>query len=181
MTRFVASYTNSRGRLASIDVDAADAIQAKRKLRQRGIRAIEIKSKSGPLSANGETSSQQPAANAYPLAYASFLEAKPGVKQKAVFASKMAALVNAGVPIVRSIDLMASQQKIAVVQTGSRSGEPGRESGPRPGAKHYAAGPRCLIDSPLPWWKPEKQEGYWMNPSADWQNYWKITPNCKTK
>jgi type IV pilus assembly protein PilC len=34
------------------------------------------------------------------------------VKHKAVFASKMAALVNAGVPIVRSIDLMASQQKL---------------------------------------------------------------------
>ncbi len=111
MPRFVASYTNSRGRLASIDVDAADAVQAKRKLRQRGIRAIEIKSKSGPLGADGETSAQQPVATQSP-GLQSLLEAKPGVKQKAVFASKMAALVNAGVPIVRSIDLMASQQKL---------------------------------------------------------------------
>ena len=37
---------------------------------------------------------------------------KPGVKEKAVFASKLAALVDAGVPIVRSLDLMATQQKL---------------------------------------------------------------------
>jgi type IV pilus assembly protein PilC len=34
------------------------------------------------------------------------------VKEKAVFASKLAALVDAGVPIVRSLDLMATQQKL---------------------------------------------------------------------
>ena len=39
-------------------------------------------------------------------------EQAPGVKEKAVFASKLAALVDAGVPIVRSLDLMASQQKL---------------------------------------------------------------------
>ena len=37
-------------------------------------------------------------------------EKAPGVK--AVFASKLAALVDAGVPIVRSLDLMATQQKL---------------------------------------------------------------------
>ena len=36
----------------------------------------------------------------------------PGVKEKAIWASKMAALVDAGVPIVRSLDLMATQQKL---------------------------------------------------------------------
>ena len=36
----------------------------------------------------------------------------PGVKEKAVWASKLAALVDAGVPIVRSLDLMATQQKL---------------------------------------------------------------------
>ncbi len=36
----------------------------------------------------------------------------PGVKEKAIWASKLAALVDAGVPIVRSLDLMASQQKL---------------------------------------------------------------------
>jgi len=41
----------------------------------------------------------------------SLLEAKPTIKEKAVFASKLAALVDAGVPIVRGIELMAKQQK----------------------------------------------------------------------
>ena len=39
-------------------------------------------------------------------------EKAPGVREKAVFASKLAALVDAGVPIVRSLDLMASQQRL---------------------------------------------------------------------
>ena len=39
-------------------------------------------------------------------------EKAPGVKEKAVFASKLAALVDAGVPIVRSLDLMATQQRL---------------------------------------------------------------------
>ncbi|MDB4336817.1 type II secretion system F family protein, partial [Synechococcus sp. AH-603-M21] len=34
------------------------------------------------------------------------------VKEKAIWASKLAALVDAGVPIVRSLDLMATQQKL---------------------------------------------------------------------
>ena len=50
-------------------------------------------------------------------------EKAPGVREKAVFASKLAALVDAGVPIVRSLDLMASQQRLpmfkrALVQIG---------------------------------------------------------------
>ena len=39
-------------------------------------------------------------------------EKAPGVKDKAVFAKKLAAIVGAGVPIVRSLDLMATQQKL---------------------------------------------------------------------
>ena len=40
------------------------------------------------------------------------LEKAPGVKEKAVFASQMAALVSAGVPIVRSLEILAEQQKL---------------------------------------------------------------------
>lgn len=111
MPTFIASYTNSRGKAASINVDAADATQAKRMLRQRGIRVLEIKSKASRSSAPGQEGGATASGKGSPL-LRSLLEAKPGVKQKAVFASKMAALVNAGVPIVRGIDLMASQQKL---------------------------------------------------------------------
>jgi type IV pilus assembly protein PilC len=111
MPTFIASYTNSRGRPANIKVEAEDPIQAKRKLRQRGIRVIEVKSKSSRSGAGGKAGSASPDSGAA-ARFRKLLEAKPGVKQKAVFANKMAALVNAGVPIVRSIDLMASQQKL---------------------------------------------------------------------
>jgi type IV pilus assembly protein PilC len=108
MPTFIASYTNSRGKAASINIDAADPTQAKRKLRQRGIRVIEIKTKTSRSSSAGN----QALGDKGSALLRNLLEAKPGVKHKAVFASKMAALVNAGVPIVRSIDLMASQQKL---------------------------------------------------------------------
>jgi type IV pilus assembly protein PilC len=111
MPTFVASYTNKRGRAAKITIEAADAIQAKRKLRQQGIRADEIKSKTSRLIAAGKAAGD-PANKSRATIFRQLLEARPGVKQKAVFASKMAALVNAGVPIVRSIDLMARQQKL---------------------------------------------------------------------
>jgi type IV pilus assembly protein PilC len=111
MPTFIASYTNSRGKATSVNVDAANAIEAKRKLRQRGIRVMEVKAKASRISSGGKDGQQAAGGNGSSL-LRSLLEAKPGVKQKAVFASKMAALVNAGVPIVRSIDLMASQQKL---------------------------------------------------------------------
>jgi type IV pilus assembly protein PilC len=110
MPVFVASYTNNRGKTEAIDIEAKDAVQAKRNLRQRGIRVIDIKTKTG----QGATA-KAAAGLGQNLNLASLnklLEARPGVKHKAVFASKMSALVSAGVPIVRSIDLMASQQKL---------------------------------------------------------------------
>jgi type IV pilus assembly protein PilC len=113
MPTYVASYTNSRGRPASIKVEAEDPIQAKRKLRQRGIRVIEVKSKSSRSGAGGKAGSASPDSGAA-ARFRKLLEAKPRVKQKAVFANKMAALVNAGVPIVRGLEMMATQQKQAL-------------------------------------------------------------------
>ena len=46
------------------------------------------------------------------LDLSSLLEAKPSIRDKALFANKLAALVNAGVPIVRGLDLMANQQRM---------------------------------------------------------------------
>ena len=43
-------------------------------------------------------------------------ERPPGVKEKAIWASKLSALVDAGVPVVRGLDLMATQQKLPLFQ-----------------------------------------------------------------
>jgi type IV pilus assembly protein PilC len=111
MPVYTASYTNSRGKTASMDINAADAVQARRNLRQRGIKVIDIKAKVGQ-SETSQVAGKKLGTQLQLATLSKLLEAKPSVKHKAVFASKMSALVNAGVPIVRGIDLMAAQQKL---------------------------------------------------------------------
>ena len=120
MTYFVATYINRQGNTALINIEAADLIQAKRSLRLRGIRATEIKIK--PKATARSSSAATQLHNKLRFSRLNeLLETKPGIKEKAVFASKMAALVNAGVPIIRSIDLMASQQKMPLFKRALQS------------------------------------------------------------
>jgi len=120
MPTYAATYINPRGKAAVIDVEAADPGQAKRSLRLRGIRATEIKQKTqSSISESNARSLLNQKLNFSSLS--ELIEARPGIREKAVFASKMAALVNAGVPIVRSIDLMASQQKLPMFKRALES------------------------------------------------------------
>ncbi len=99
MTRFLATYRDRQGREKQLRLAAADLQAAKRLLRQRGILALSLKAEAERVDKVQRGLRLQ-------------LEQAPGVKEKAVFASKLAALVGAGVPIVRSLDLMARQQKL---------------------------------------------------------------------
>ena len=120
MANFVATYINRQGASALIDIEAADLIQARRSLRLRGIRATEIKVKQKATATSSSAATQLQDKLRFSRLN-ELLEAKPGIKEKAIFASKMAALVNAGVPIVRSIDLMASQQKMPLFKRALQS------------------------------------------------------------
>ena len=120
MTYFVATYINRQGNTALINIEAADLIQAKRSLRLRGIRATEIKIKPRATARSSSAATQLHDKLRFSRLN-ELLETKPGIKEKAVFASKMAALVNAGVPIIRSIDLMASQQKMPLFKRALQS------------------------------------------------------------
>ena len=120
MANFVATYINRKGASALIDIEAADLIQARRSLRLRGIRATEIKVKQEATATSLIAASQLHDKLKFSRLN-ELLEAKPGIKEKAIFASKMAALVNAGVPIVRSVDLMASQQKMPLFKRALQS------------------------------------------------------------
>ncbi len=120
MPAFVATYVNPQGKSVLVDIEATDPAQAKRSLRLRGIRAIEIKAKP-KTTATGLSAAAQLSEKLKFSKLNELLEAKPGIKDKAVFASKMSALVNAGVPIVRSIDLMASQQKMPLFKRALQS------------------------------------------------------------
>ncbi|MDA9740425.1 type II secretion system F family protein [Synechococcus sp. AH-736-M20] len=85
--------------------------EAKKLLRRRGIRAEELR----PVSAGNTQDGKADGADTAGLKSIDLnrlFEKAPGVKEKAVFASKLAALVDAGVPIVRSLNLMATQQRL---------------------------------------------------------------------
>ena len=106
MANFVATYQASGGKARQMRVEATDVLDAKRQLRRRGILATK-------LEASPTTSSITSGPNRAPTGsfnWQQLLEAKPGIRDKALFANKLAALVDAGVPIVRSLDLMAAQQ-----------------------------------------------------------------------
>ena len=118
MTSFVATYESASGQTRTITIKAADLTTAKKLLRRRGIRATDLKA---ALSNKGQESSKKidrqkntKSSNlgVFSIDLSAAFEKSPGVKDKAVFASKLATLVDAGVPIVRSLDLMASQQRL---------------------------------------------------------------------
>ena len=109
MPLFTATYTTRAGQTRQLRLQAADAASAKRDLRRRGIvptglQAGELKTLPSPQA--------KPSGNLLSRDLSALLEAKPGIREKALFANKLAALVDAGVPIVRSLDLMAGQQRM---------------------------------------------------------------------
>ncbi|MDD9862880.1 MAG: type II secretion system F family protein [Cyanobacteria bacterium MAG STY2_bin_7] len=111
MAAFIASYAGPTGQPRTVTIKAANLAEAKKLLRRRGIRAEEIR----PVSPGNTQDGNAVGADTTGLKSIDLnrmFEKAPGVKEKAVFASKLAALVDAGVPIVRSLDLMATQQKL---------------------------------------------------------------------
>ena len=128
MPSFSATYTTRAGQTRQLRLTAADAASARRDLRRRGIvpSALELvegnstRPRGGPANTatrsptapGSPAGSSTPATTVFGLDLSGLLEARPGIREKALFANKLAALVDAGVPIVRSLDLMARQQRM---------------------------------------------------------------------
>ena len=111
MPPFIASYTGPTGQPRTVKIKAANLAEAKKLLRRRGIRAEELHPVSPGNTQDGKADGAE-TAGFKSIDFNGMFEKSPGIKEKAVFASKLAALVDAGVPIVRSLDLMATQQKL---------------------------------------------------------------------
>ncbi|MEI6358963.1 MAG: type II secretion system F family protein, partial [Synechococcus sp. ELA619] len=106
MPVFIANYTNRQGVSKEVHVTAASMALAKRDLRRSGKIATSIVPQ--PTS-NKPTTAKVPRPN-LGQSLSKMLEKRPGVRDKALFSNKMAALIDAGVPIVRSLEMLASQQ-----------------------------------------------------------------------
>ena len=102
MPAFLVTYSSSSGRRREMTIQADSPATARRELRKRGILPNTLVRKgvtTAPLSKPNEGSWRR------------LLEGGVTVKDKALFANKLSALVDAGVPILRSLDLMRTQQK----------------------------------------------------------------------
>ena len=110
MPSFLATYTGPSGQPRKLTIKAVDLADARKQLRRRGIRATELRP--APSGQNNRADGSGEGKSLFSIDLSTAFEKAPGVKEKAVFASKLAALVDAGVPIVRSLDLMATQQKL---------------------------------------------------------------------
>ena len=110
MPAFNATYAGPSGQPRSLTIKAGDLKEARKLLRRRGIRATELRPT--PSGQQNKADGSGESKSLFSMDLGAAFEKAPGVKEKAVFASKLSALVDAGVPIVRSLDLMASQQKL---------------------------------------------------------------------
>ncbi|MFM7086565.1 MAG: type II secretion system F family protein [Cyanobium sp.] len=102
MPAFVVTYSTSSGRRREMTIQAESPAVARRELRKRGILANTLVRKEAQVAALTKPSR---------FDLRRLLESGVSVRDKALFASKLSALVDAGVPILRSLDLMRSQQK----------------------------------------------------------------------
>ncbi len=100
MTAFFVTYTTNSGRKRELTIQADSPASARRELRRRGILANTLVRKEVSAASTGEG-----------FDFRNLLEGGISIREKALFASKLSALVDAGVPILRSLDLMRSQQR----------------------------------------------------------------------
>ena len=107
MTTFLVTYATRSGRMREMTLEASSPAEARRGLRNRGILPTTLVRKES----NKPVLTNKPAQG---IEWASLFESKISVKEKALFANKLSALVDAGVPIMRSLDLMHRQQKSAL-------------------------------------------------------------------
>ena len=106
MPVFIANYTSRQGETKEVRVTAASMALAKRDLRRAGKIATSIV----PQPTSSKPTKAKAPRTDLGQSLSKMLEKRPGVRDKALFSNKMAALIDAGVPIVRSLEMLASQQ-----------------------------------------------------------------------
>jgi type IV pilus assembly protein PilC len=109
--KFTATYLGRDGKPRELKLAVADMAAARSELRRRGITPTKVVQDLGNVAAAGGDKPQGGSILSKEINLGPLFEKAPGVRDKALFASKLAALVDSGVPIVRSLLLLANQQK----------------------------------------------------------------------
>lgn len=104
MAAFVVTYTTTSGRRREFTLEAQSPAMARRTLRRRGILPNTLVRKEAAAGLPEKAAQQR-------FNLSAWLERSVTIRDKALFASKLSALVDAGVPIMRSLDLLRTQQK----------------------------------------------------------------------
>ena len=113
--RYTATCRDRQGATKTVELKAASLLKARRMLQHRQLTPLKIQVlPERPSSAGWTFTVQRP----------------PSSRERAIWASKLSALVGAGVPIVRGLDLVAEQQRsplfkraLAAVSVNVRQGE----------------------------------------------------------
>jgi type IV pilus assembly protein PilC len=103
MPIFTATYKTKSGKQREINLEAENPAAARRVLRRRGVTYTTL-SRSRSLTPVEEKQRD-------PEGWKRWLEKSVTISDKAIFANKLATMVNAGVPILRSLDMIQRQQK----------------------------------------------------------------------
>jgi type IV pilus assembly protein PilC len=103
MPNFTATYKTKSGQQREFRLEAENPAAARRVLRRRGLTYTTL-SRSRSL-----TPIEQKPRD--PEGWKRLLEKPVTISDKAIFANKLAAMVNAGVPILRSLDMIQKEQK----------------------------------------------------------------------
>jgi type IV pilus assembly protein PilC len=103
MPTFTATYSTKSGQQRQIRLEAENPAAARRVLRRRGVTYTTLSRSRSATPVEVKPKS--------PNSWQRWLEKPVTISDKAVFANKLAAMVNAGVPILRSLDMIQRQQK----------------------------------------------------------------------
>ena len=171
MPNFSATYTNRSGQTRTLQLQASDPTRARRELRRRGI---------VPSSLELVTSKPAAASTVFGIDLSSLLEAKPGIREKALFANQLAALVDAGVPIVRSLDLMARQQRMPLFKRALTAVSTDVNQGGSLGAA-LRSWPRVFDKLTIAMVEAAKRGASWTRACAGSPNCSRAMPGCRTR
>jgi type IV pilus assembly protein PilC len=105
MTAFLVKYTTKTGQKREITLQADSPAMARQQLRRRGILPTSLVRRQETAAPPREPSPKSQSG------WREWMEGGITIRDKALFASKLSALVDAGVPILRSLDLMRTQQR----------------------------------------------------------------------